>query len=225
MDPTRREVLEAIMARLRSGDEGAWVALYREFAAEIGAVISHIARSQGVRRMHDDDREALTIDACLALGRLAPGWDPAGGALPWRWARHRLVALVSTHLGRFGDPVDFDELEAEVQPPAWTGDDQEAVDTLTALAGRDQQCALLADALTQAASRRDTEVLLRYTMQLRAGDPSPSHTVGAELGLRPPAVRQAARRARTRLAGVVTRDPRFAQLAELALLDGAAKAA
>jgi hypothetical protein len=218
-------VLEAIMGRLRSGDEGAWVSLYREFAADIGAVIAHIARSQGVRRLHDDDREALTIDACLALGRLAPGWDPAGGALPWRWARHRLVALVAAHLGRFGDPVDFDELEAEVQPPAWTGVEHDAVDTLAALADRNQQCALLADALGHAASRRDTEVLLRYAIQLRAGDPSPSHTVGAELGLRPPAVRQAARRARTRLASVVTRDPRYAQLAELALLDGVAKAA
>ncbi|CAN5186395.1 hypothetical protein BH18ACT4_BH18ACT4_12080 [soil metagenome] len=216
-DGRRLQRLAEIMGRLAECDDAAVFALLVEFGDSIRAALAHIARQRGYRRLDADDLDGLTADACFVLGRLGRGWRP-DGALPWTWARHRLVNLVDDWAGPRTRP--YDDARCAVQAPAlaWADDDPDAAGTLAGLAGGDRRCALLVDALALAVPGDDHEVFLRYAMQVASGDPSPSHTVGAELGLKPPAVRQRASRARRRLSQVVASQPRFASLTDIALL-------
>jgi hypothetical protein len=227
MDEHARERLTVVMAQLAAGDDAAVAALYLEFGATVRASLAAIARARG-RRIPADDLDGLTIDACLALRRVARGWRP-DGSLPWTWARNRLVALVDAYVAPGSHPVvDFDDLEAAAPSPTTAVgdvDDDDPLDLLAILAESNQRLGLLADALNKAVPPGEGRTLLRYALQHRAGDPSPSHTVAAQLGLRPPAVRQRVSRARRRLADVVANDPRYAPLTDIALLSGPAASA
>ena len=56
---------------------------------------------------------------------------------------------------------------------------------------------------------------LQYRFQKALGDPSPAHTVGAELGLRPDNVRQIDHRVRNRIIDLADSDERFTPLLAL----------
>ncbi|CAN5722272.1 hypothetical protein BH10ACT1_BH10ACT1_29720 [soil metagenome] len=68
------------------------------------------------------------------------------------------------------------------------------------------------------ASDRDQVVFLETAIQASMGDRSPAATVARLLGLTPEAVRQQHRRVRLRLQRLAEDDPRFAGLAELAVV-------
>ncbi len=217
MQTDRRDRLGAIMARLRHGDEAAVFDLLTQFGPPIRAALAAIARDRRHHHLVDGDLDALTAEACFVLGRLARGWRP-DGALPWTWARHRLVNLVDDWSGARTDPWPAHDVAEAVPARPYAGPEPDAVDTLQRLAASDRRCALLLSALVEAVPVAEREVLLRYAQQQAAGDPSPSHTVAADLGLAPPVVRQRASRARRRLREVVEHDARFAGLAGLSLL-------
>ncbi|MGI8662059.1 MAG: hypothetical protein ACR2LQ_02475 [Acidimicrobiales bacterium] len=224
MHNERRAALGRIMGAL-AHDEAAVIELYQEFHDEIAGVVGFLARKRAgtiCAAIGTDDLEAIVFDACLALAKLAPGWRADGGALPWVWARRRIVAIVEAAL-----PAPEAMLPGEDElPPArsicgGTEADPDVGVVLAELARRDGRVALLAIALYESVGRTDGDIWLRYRIQQQAGDPSPAHTVGSELGLQPPAVRQRASRARRRLARHVSGDPRFAPIAGLALLEAA----
>src|SRR4051794_24874863 len=218
MDRARRAELNRIMGEMVD-DEAKVIELYQEFHAEIAAVVGFLARKR-LRSITDEEVEAMVFDTCGMLGRVARSWRPDGGALPWVWARSRIVALVGASLPLRHDPLP-DEHDLPPAPPllSLAGTDEPEVDlVLERLALADERVALLVVALHEAVGVRDGGIWLRYRMQQQAGDPSPAHTVGGELGLLPPTVRQRASRARRRLARHVEGDPRFADLADLPLL-------
>ena len=219
MEAGRRERLVEIMAAAVD-DESAVVALYLEFGDEIGGVIRYLVPRRGGAHLSEDDIDGLTFDACVVLGRLARSWRADGGALPWTWARLRLDALVCERIGPVTSPlVREEQLGATPAPFAAVLDDGTAGTTLSTLARGDERCALLLEALDEAVSPTDADVLLRLRVQLDSGDPSPSHTVADELGVQAPAIRQRASRARRRLAEVIASEPRYAPIADIALLD------
>jgi hypothetical protein len=203
------------MARL-PGDEAAALELYLRFDREIRGTLIAVARQIGLHRLDDDDLDALTFDACQLIGRLAGGWRPDGGALPWTWAKARLGNLIHAHVGQ---PYErFDEAVHDVEvAAAGAADDPEPAVVLAALAEDDPRCALVLDALSTALPERDIAIFLRYASS-HDGSRAPSHQVAAETGLAPPAVRKVASRARRRLRAVVAADPRFASLSDLPLL-------
>jgi DNA-directed RNA polymerase specialized sigma24 family protein len=225
MDAGRRERLVAIMARAAE-DESAVASLYLEFGQEIGGVVRFLAARRGGAHLDEDDIDSLTFDACFVLVRLARSWRADGGALPWTWARQRLEALVCDWIGPANTPLSSEE-QLGAAPAVFEAvlDDGAAGTTLSALAAGDERCALLFEALTEAVSATDAEVLLRLRVQLDSGDPSPSHTVADELGVQAPAIRQRASRARRRLAEVIRSEPRYAPIADIALLDAAPRRA
>ncbi|MBK9179015.1 MAG: hypothetical protein IPM45_05480 [Acidimicrobiales bacterium] len=221
MDDETRTTLAGIMAWMATGDQAAAVALHEQFGTAIRAAVRRAATRQGAR-LAADEVDALALELCLDLVPRAPSWDP-GGALPWVWAGRLVGALVAREVGTYGVELDVDRLPDAAEPAAWRDRDGDALEQLQRLAaGGGRAVGLLAEALRLVASRRDAELVLRYRMQERQGDPSPSHTVARELGMRPPAVRKAVSRVRARLVALSRSDHRFADLADLPLLGPAA---
>ena len=219
MDAGRRERLAEIMAAAVD-DESAAVTLYLEFEDEIGGVIRYLVPRRGGAHLDDDDVDGIVFDACVILARLARSWRPDGGALPWNWARRRLDTLVCERIGPLTRPlVREEQLGAARETFAAMLDDGSVASALTTLADVDDRCALVLEMLEKAVSPKDAEVLLRLRVQHDSGDPSPSHTVADELGLLAPAIRQRASRARRKLAEVIRSEPRYAPLADIALLE------
>lgn len=222
MDTNDKKRIEAIMARMAAGDEAAAVTLFLEFGEAVRAKVRRIVRSQRATHLTNEDIDALVFDACLALVPRAGSWDPDGGALPWVWAERRLVTLVAAYVGQYGESYDETagrgDRGTDVEGVAAAGDDAGDDEALDRLAARSPECALLRDALAATCSERDRRVLLMFTLQQDAGDPSPSVTVGGALALTPDNVRQIVRRARARLAGLVATEPRYASLRYVALL-------
>jgi DNA-directed RNA polymerase specialized sigma24 family protein len=221
MDAESRVRLEEIMRRLVD-DEAAAVQLYLEFGGFVRNALVRLLRDRRLPRPPAEELDELTLDACLELGRVARGWQPDGGALPWNWARPRLAKLASDRLRALGMPIhllDDDPADAALPTRGPTAD-LDPVAMLEALAAGDERCALVLSALRGALSPRELGVLLRYDFAARAGDPSPSHTVAAELAMQPPAVRQVASRARRRLRAAVAADPALGAIEATGLLTG-----
>jgi DNA-directed RNA polymerase specialized sigma24 family protein len=219
MEAGRRERLVEVMAAAVD-DESAAVTLYLEFGDEIGAVIRHLVPRRGGAHLDADDVDGIVFDACLTLARLAGSWRPDGGALPWNWARQRLDALVCDRIGPRTSPlVREEQLGADPETFAAVLDEGAVTAALSTLATGDERCALVREVLEKAGSPKDAEVLLRLRVQHDSGDPSPSHTVADELGLLAPAIRQRASRARRKLAEAIRSEPRYAPIADIALLD------
>ena len=206
------------MGRMAGGDDSAAFMLCLEYRGELTAAVRRAADHLGAR-LDPDDIDGLVVDVALALRRRAAGWDPSRGALPWSWARPLVVSIVSRHIGQYADWLDGERLAgAAEESTAWVGDDPDAVDVLATLAQHHDDCRLLEEALERVGNTRTTEVLLRYAEQSRQGDPSPAHTVGEELSMQPPAVRQAVSRLRRRLVALAHDDDRYAPIAGFALV-------
>ena len=60
--------------------------------------------------------------------------------------------------------------------------------------------------------------LLDYSIQQDQGDPSPAHTLAERYGVSPETLRKRISRGRSRLRHVVASDPRYAALADFALV-------
>jgi hypothetical protein len=210
-----------VMAELAAGDRAAIVRLYAGFGGRIAHTVRRHLRRFGVARPSSGDVDDLVMDVCFMLAGCAAGWDPDGGALPWTWADARVRTVVGKWLGVFADPLDPADLAAMADDGLVrsAGSEVAADVALQGLASAGGPAALLLEAFGAArVSDRDRAMLLEYTVQQDLGDPSPAHTVGAQYGLAPPAVRQAVGRARDRLARVTASDGRFRELAGLPVL-------
>ncbi|HET6951282.1 MAG TPA: hypothetical protein VFI47_12950 [Acidimicrobiales bacterium] len=215
--------LAAIMRRLAAGDEAAVVTLYERYGGRIAAAVRRIVARRPVR-LEPDEIDGLALEVCFELATVAGAWSPAGGALPWVWARHRVANTVDRVLGLAADPLDdsrIDEVDQR-QPPAAPGrgpGDASLVETLARVAPDLESASLLAEALDRTrVSVRDRELLLEYAYEKHSGNASPAATVAPVFGMKEVAVRQAARRTRRRVLDLATSDEHFAPLAQLPLL-------
>lgn len=190
-----RAAVAAVMTRLAGGERSAVWELHALAEPALRRMLRAEARRIDVR-LGDDDVFDLTLDAAVDLGKLAGAWNPEG-ALPWVWARRRVVALVHAHVGQMGRPLDDAQLEVAVPPPvALAAEPREA---LRSLARRHPAARRLDQRLTAAASERDAAIWLRVQVEKAGGNRSPAVTVAAETGLRPEAVRKVVQRVRQRL--------------------------
>ena len=207
MQSERRERLVAIMRQLADGDRAAVIALYLEFGRELSAAVRREATTFGVP-LDAEAIDGLTMDAAFELESCASAWDPDGRALPWTWAKRRLRALVSRHIGQHADELDADRHEVPEPAPAPSGEHTE-LEVLVALAALRPDCALLLEGLQAIATERNQAIFLAYRVQTSLGDPSPASTVGALFRMRPDAIRQAVHRTQQRLRDLAGRDERF----------------
>jgi hypothetical protein len=222
------------MRRLAAGDEAAVVTLYERYGGPIAAAVRRTAQSRP-GRLDRDDVDGLVFEVCFELAAVAAAWSPAGGALPWVWARHRVANAVDRVLGIVVEPLDDERLPgpdpADVgdlalgtgaAAAAGSGADAGAgslLDTLGQVAPDMASARLLAEALDRGrVSRRDGALLLEYAYEKHSGNASPAATVAPVFGMKEVSVRQAARRARQRLLRLAASDERFAPLADLPLL-------
>jgi DNA-directed RNA polymerase specialized sigma24 family protein len=223
------DALVQIMRRLAAGDQAAVVTLYERYGGPIAAAVRRTARSRP-GRLDRDDVDGLVFEVCFELAAVAAAWSPAGGALPWVWARHRVANVVDRVLGIVVEPLDDERLpgpdavaaggaaEVEAGAEAQTGGGS-LLDTLGRLAPDLASARLLAEALDRGrVSRRDGALLLEYAYEKHSGNASPAATVAPVFGMKEVSVRQAARRARQRLLRLAATEERFAPLAELPLL-------
>lgn len=215
------ERLTEVMEWLAAGDRSAMEQLYVEFGDPIRGALRKEFRSLNVTRVAADDIEGLLLDVVTDLAGRAGSWDPSWGVTPWCWARRQVRAIVVRHLGQFADALPEGGVpEVEAAPPAAA--DEDALATLDRLAGRNRQVALLLEALGQVARPGQQEIMFQVRLQAAQGDPSPSHTVARERGIKPDAVRQTTKRVLDRVRSLTEADPHFAPLADLPLLQRAA---
>jgi uncharacterized protein YcaQ len=206
------------MSRMAAGDRAAMFSLAHEFGDQIVASVRAHLRELGVDRIERDDLDGLAIDACEVLWDCAAAWRPEGGALPWVWAARRVRAVASRHVGQHADALDERTVpEIAAEAPGAASEPDELV-LLDALAKRLPECELLQEALTRVTTPRNRAILLAVRVQELLGDPAPAATVGRDYGLRADAVRQIKRRTLERLRTLASTEPRFAPLADLALL-------
>jgi DNA-directed RNA polymerase specialized sigma24 family protein len=213
--------LIAVMAAIAAGDRAAVVTLYTEFGPRIAGGVRRRLRELGIHNPQDAQVQDLVMDACFELEGCAKSWNPAGGALPWNWARRRIDTMIARSVGIFTDPLDETVTEqlAAPPPPAGGAADRGAAAILDDLAAADGQARLLADAFDGAkVSCRDRAVILEYVLQADLGDPSPALTVGAEFGLEPANVRQIVKRTRAKLSSFAGADSRYRPMADLPFL-------
>lgn len=220
MEAGQRMRLEAVMETMALRNPDGLFNLHREFWSPLAASLQCHLRRMGVDRIGEEDLDGLVLDACIVLFDVAPSWKP-DGSLPWVWVHPRLIAVVTRFVGLHADhwsADQLDQLQESVGAPVVAPVDGDPLRILDGLGADDPLCHLLAEAFEEVGSARDRTILLEVKMQAQSGDPSPAVTVGAELGMRPEAVRQATHRARRRLREAIAREPRFRPLADLALL-------
>lgn len=207
------------MAGLAAGDTAMVFALVERFGDELRRTLVALAAEAGLERPGRDDLEGLVYDAAVEIRRVATGWRFDGGALPWVWARARLLGVLRQASPPPAELVADLALERPDESAlAWQGEERPAVVVLCTVARRHPGAAMVAEALAIAVREADREVLLRHADQVRAGDPSPAVTVGREVGRSPDAVRQAVSRARRKLRDLAEAEHRFRPLLRLPLL-------
>jgi hypothetical protein len=217
------EQLTDVMAGMAGGDTAALEVLYISFGDPIRSLIRKELRRFGVTSIDRADVDGLTLDVCTELFRRAGSWDPAHGVAPWTWARLRIRAIVSAHVGQFTDPLpDGGPADADttVAPPSADGDGENVVVTFERLAAlrNDLRLRLLHEALNRVSRPAQQEILFEVRMQAGQGDPSPAATVARAKALKPETVRQTCKRLLDRVNDLAATDPYFAPLADLHLL-------
>ena len=215
------ERLTEVMTRMAGGDVACLEALYVEFGDPIRSLIRKELRRLGVTRIDPADVDGLTLDVCQDLFHRAASWDPAHGAAPWTWARLRVRAIVSAHVGQFTDPLPEGgpavAEQAVVAPPAGR-DDEDVLVTFGRLAEIRGELRLLHEALDRVSRPAQQEILFEVKMQAGQGDPSPAVTVARARAIRPESVRQTCKRVLDRVTDLAANDPYFAPLADLKFL-------
>ncbi len=207
------------MARLVAGDTAAVFTLFEHHGHRVAGVIRRQLRRCGVDDVAVEDLQSLVLDACMELLQVAASWRP-GGALPWWWAEGRIRAVVNGWVGVHADDLD-DHLASIEDHEVFHAatEEREIADTFARLVDDVPLVALVAEA-ARAAKIDDLILccLLDYQVQQDQGDPSPAHTLAPRYGVSPDALRQRVSRGRKRLRAVVDDDPRFAPLADFALV-------
>jgi hypothetical protein len=222
-DVTVRADVADLMARMAAGDQAAVFCLVERHGTRLAGAVRAMARRRGVEWLHREDLDDLVVDAAMALLDVAEAWDPAGGALPWVWARHRLEAVVDRFVGQHHDSLDaeraasLERLMPEAPPPG-PGCEPDVLDLLAHLGSGSELATVVRDALAQVGSRRDQRLLLEVRLQESLGDRSPAATVAPRYGMQPAAVRQQVRRMKHRLRRLAASEARFAPLADLPLV-------
>jgi hypothetical protein len=243
-EPSGRDELVAIMARLADGDEAAIVTLLERFGTPIAAAVRRAART---RPGHLDPREVdgLAFEVCCEMMAVAAAWSPDGGALPWVWARRRVESIVDRALGQVGEVLDEARLgdldgrsaasalvdagggaatiggapAASASQTAGVAGVVSMCDALERLVPNMASANLLQQAIEEAAiSPRDREVMFEYAYEKASGNRAPAATVAAAFDMKEAAVRQVFRRARARLRDLIASDEHYAPLADLPLL-------
>ena len=216
------ERLTEVMTRMAGGDAAALEALYVGFGEPIRRGIRRELERLGVTPIDPAELDGLTLDVCTDLFHRAGSWDPSHRAAPWTWAKLRIRALVSAHVGQFADPLPdtgLADADQPVVPPAPAGDgDGNVLSALDRLAAARSDVRLLHEALERVSRPAQQEILFEVRMQAGQGDPSPAATVARAYALRPEAVRQTCKRVLDRVSHLAATDPRFAPLADLPLL-------
>jgi DNA-directed RNA polymerase specialized sigma24 family protein len=215
------ERLTEVMGRAAGGDAAALEELYVGFGDQIRSVIRRELRRLGVTPVDGDEVDGLTLDVCCDLFRRAKSWDPSHNTVPWTWARMRIRALVSAHVGQFTDPLPEGGPPAVAvapPPPSEGNGDDNVLAALDRLAAARSDVALLHEALDRVSRPAQQEILFEVKMQAGQGDPSPAATVARAKALRPEAVRQTCKRVLDRVYRLAATDPYFAPLADLYLL-------
>lgn len=184
----------AVMARICDGEQQAVWELHALAEQPLRRMLRAEARRIDIR-IGDDDLLDLTLDAAVDLGKLARAWKP-DGALPWVWARRRIVALVHRHVGVFADQLDETHHQIEAPVRVHPVDDPRGV--LRSLARR-HAAALRLEEQLQAVSERDADIWLLVQMERAAGNRSPAVTVGVAHDMRPEAIRKVVQRVGERL--------------------------
>lgn len=227
LERNQYERLVTIMAMLAADDHAGLFMLHAEFGEHFETAVRYELRRLGVRPS-SDDFAGIVIDAVLAVGGCASAWDASRGAMPWVWAQHRIRQVVSAFVGQFSDSLDaasentreMVDVRVAEMPAAAPDSGISEIEVLRRVAAGNDVCALLMAALEDVTSQRDREILLAYKLQASLGDPSPANTVGAAFDLKPATVRQVVKRSLDRLRDLAAREPRFAELANLAFLTG-----
>ena len=195
-----RHRVNLVMFAIAAGEEHAIWDLHQLAEPSLQALVRREAARVGVH-LGVDDVFDLTLDAAMELGRIARSWNPAG-ALPWVWAKKRLLALVQAHLGTFTRELDDAALEREA-PPAHVPM-EEPVAALRRLAERHDGARALQQRLEQLVSPRDADIWLAFQVERDGGNRSPAVTIAVDHGMRPDAVRKVVQRVSERLAAVDT---------------------
>ena len=211
--------VEAIMARLVDGDTAAVFTLVEHHGHRVAGVVRRQLHRCGVDEISRDDLQSLVLDACMELRHVAGAWKP-GGALPWWWAEGRIRTVVNGWVGVHADALDdhWAATAADDTEPA-ASVEASVAETFARLAREVPLVGLVAEAAK--AARVDDVALvciLDYCVQQDQGDPSPAHTLAERYGVSPETLRQRICRGRRRLRHVVDTDPRFAALADFALV-------
>lgn len=215
----RNQLIASLMQRMADGDNAAAFELVDRFEPELRGTVVRIASSRGVT-FASEDLTDLVIDVAVEINKLARAWKPTGGARPWTWAHHRIAAIVDAQIGQHTTPLD-----SVVEPAAASGDEVRSGDhedshvaVMERLANDDPLVALLSEALDQLVSPRDRRLFLEIEVQQVMGDRSPAATAAALIGVSGAAARQQHRRTRQRLQRLAATNPRFAPLADLAIV-------
>jgi hypothetical protein len=175
-----------------------------------------------------DDLDGMVIDAVLEIAKVAGAWQP-GGASPWSWAHHRVIAVVHRFVGVFarsleqiGETADVAENGRNTTTPQDLAiAPRQALQRLAK--SRPRACDLDA-ALSELVSPRDAAVWLAVEFERAGGNRHPAVTVGAGFGMTDVGVRKVVQRVRTRLAQAAI-DGRYPALRRVPVLAGHVSAA
>ncbi len=214
------------MAGIVAGDASAMATFFELATPPVRGMV--LARFQEVGIWVSGDRlDDLVRDLLVELVELAPVWRADGGALPWVWARSRLLAVAFARLGVLADDIDDchdlaadrgRRLGATVVSGSGSGSADEAIDVLRRAAHGRPQVALLLEALDGTTSERDRSVWLDVLDEQAAGNRSPALTVAQVHDVSPALVRKICQRVRDRLTALGRADRRFEPLLDLPAL-------
>lgn len=204
-------VVDAMLA----GDAGATVEFHTLAAPKVRTIALRALQGAGI--WVDPDRlDDIVQDGVLALRHSIGSWRPDGGATPWGWARHRLVAIAFEHVGILAD--DLDQVREQPEPAIATPDgDTCALEVLADLATTRPLLADLHRALSTVASDRDGRVWIDLLWEESGGNRSAAVTVAQLHGLSHANVRKIRQRVQGRLTALSS-DAEFDSLAELPVL-------
>jgi hypothetical protein len=214
--PELRDSVALAMAAIVQGEPEGFVALFRLATPPVRKLIAFELGAVGFR-LSPDQLDDLTRSAVVDIAGLAGTWRPDGGALPWNWARQRILAQAFTavtgcHNSLNSDP-DGDLPEAETQF-ASASDEADLAEALDRLAGCVPEAELLLSGLNQVANERDRCIWLEYVAEQATGNPSPAGAVARIHGLAEPNVRKIVQRVRKGLRDLGQGDPSFEMLGQ-----------
>ena len=214
--PELRTSIAIAMEGIVQRDPEGFVSLFRLATPPVRKLIASELNAAGFR-LSREELDDLTRSAVVDIAGLAGTWRPDGGALPWNWARQRILAQAFTaitgcHKSLDADP-DSDVPESETRF-ASASDEADLAETLDRLAGCVPEAGLLLSGLNQVANERDRQIWLEYVAEQAVGNPAPAGAVARTHGLREPNVRKIVQRVRKGLSDLAQEDPSFEMLGQ-----------